>query len=164
MASSFPVYVFDVRVGGTQAAPPMRAATVISTMQWEVCSCSTEGTASRRGAFSLAGRAEDDLMPRKVLLTLLFTGSLGVMIAQAQTAVPDRQPRADCPPGVGTNAPSVGRDAKGNLSDQLAASKGVICPPADVDPEMQQRPPEGGAMKVIPPPGSPGGNPNVQPK
>jgi hypothetical protein len=29
---------------------------------------------------------------------------------------------------------------------------------------MQHKPPEGGAMKVIPPPGSPGGNPGVQPK
>jgi hypothetical protein len=29
---------------------------------------------------------------------------------------------------------------------------------------MRQTPPEGGALKVIPPPGSPGGNPSVQPK
>ena len=60
--------------------------------------------------------------------------------------------------------PTVGRNSKSTLSDQLAASKGVICPPAGVDPEMRQEPPEGGAMKVIPPPGSPGGNPGIQPK
>ena len=35
---------------------------------------------------------------------------------------------------------------------------------AGVDPQMQKAPPEGGAMKVIPPPGSPGGNPSIQPK
>jgi hypothetical protein len=103
-------------------------------------------------------------MPRRLLLALLFTGMVGAAVAQAQTTAPDRPQRADCPPGVGANAPSVGRDSKSNLSDQLAQSKGVICPPAGVDTEMQQKPPEGGTMKVIPPPGSPGGNPSVQRK
>jgi hypothetical protein len=58
----------------------------------------------------------------------------------------------------------IGRESDKPLSDQLAASKGVICPPAGIDPQMQQRPPEGGVMKVIPPPGSPGGDPSIQPK
>jgi len=85
--------------------------------------------------------------------------------ATAQTAAPKApdQPRAACPPGV-QNGPAVGRNDERPLSDQLAESKGVICPPAGVDPEMHQPPPQGGAMKVVPPPGSPGGNPNVQPK
>src|SRR5262249_47861177 len=73
------------------------------------------------------------------------------------------QPRAACPPGA-QNGPTIGRDDGRSLSDQLARSKGVICPPAGVDPEMHQAPPQGGAMKVLPPPGTPGGNPNVQPK
>ena len=104
-------------------------------------------------------------MPRRLLLALLFTSSLGVLGAQTQTVVaPDGRPRADCPPGASANAPAIGRDSKGTLSDQLAESKGVICPPAGIDPEMQQKPPEGGAMKIIPPPGSPGGNPSIQPK
>ena len=103
-------------------------------------------------------------MPRRLLLALLFTSSLGVLGAQAQTVAPDGRPRADCPPGAGANAPVVGRDSKGTLSDQLAESKGVICPPAGVDAGIQQRPPEGGALKVIPPPGAPGGDPSVQPK
>ena len=51
-----------------------------------------------------------------------------------------------------------------SLSDKLAASNGVICPPPNVDPAMKQPVPPGGPMPVIPPPGSPGGNPNVQPK
>ena len=62
------------------------------------------------------------------------------------------------------NAPTVGKDQERSLSDQLAQSKGVICPPAGVDPQMRKEAPEGGALKVIPPPGSPGGNPSVQPK
>jgi hypothetical protein len=52
----------------------------------------------------------------------------------------------------------------GDLSNKLARSNGVICPPAHVDPEIKAPTPPGGAMPVIPPPGSPGGNPSVQPK
>jgi len=86
--------------------------------------------------------------------------------AAAQTTVPRGadHPGSACPPGVGANAPTVGKDQERSLSDQLAQSKGVICPPAGVDPQMRQEAPEGGALKVIPPPGSPGGNPGVQPK
>jgi hypothetical protein len=51
-----------------------------------------------------------------------------------------------------------------NLSDKLAQSGGVICPPSQVDPAIKAPTPQGGAMPVIPPPGSPGGNPNIQPK
>ena len=85
----------------------------------------------------------------------------------AQTAVPknNAHPDAACPPGTTQDAPTLGqKDGGRSLSDQLAQSRGVICPPAGVDPQMRQPPPEGGAMKVVPPPGSPGGNPNVQPK
>jgi hypothetical protein len=46
-------------------------------------------------------------------------------------------------------------------SDQKNA--GVICPP-DIDPAMKAPAPKTGDPSVIPPPGSPGGNPNVQPK
>jgi hypothetical protein len=56
------------------------------------------------------------------------------------------------------------QDGKGNLSDKLARSNGVICPPEHVDPEIRQPTPPGGAMPVIPPPGSPGGDQSIQPK
>jgi hypothetical protein len=87
-------------------------------------------------------------------------------IAAAQTTVPSGtdHPGATCPPGASADAPTLGKDSDKPLGDQLAASKGVICPPAGVDPQMHQAPPQGGAMKVIPPPGSPGGDPSVQPK
>lgn len=51
-----------------------------------------------------------------------------------------------------------------NLSDKLARSDGVICPPGRVDPEIRAPTPPGGAMPVIPPPGSPGGDPSIKPK
>jgi hypothetical protein len=52
----------------------------------------------------------------------------------------------------------------GNLSEKLARSDGVICPPEQVDPQIKAVTPPGGPMPVIPPPGSPGGDPNVRPK
>jgi hypothetical protein len=81
-----------------------------------------------------------------------------------------QSPRADCPPGVTTgSAPTIDDQGKEtnqskSLSDKLANSGGIICPPGNVDSEMHVKPPEGGQMRVIPPPGSPGGDQSVQPK
>jgi hypothetical protein len=50
------------------------------------------------------------------------------------------------------------------LSDELSRSKGVICPPAEVDPSISVPPTGGGVMPVIPPPGTPGGDPTIIPK
>ena len=58
----------------------------------------------------------------------------------------------------------VSKQDSRNLSDKLAASNGVICPPGQVDPEIRAPTPPGGAMPVIPPPGSPGGDQSVTPK
>jgi len=96
------------------------------------------------------------------LAVLLTMASAGIAAAQPTTSAPNAG--SACPPGTAAGAPSVGQDSSRPLSDQLTESKGVICPPAGVDPEMRQPPPEGGAMRVIPPPGAPGGNPDVQPK
>jgi hypothetical protein len=53
--------------------------------------------------------------------------------------------------------------SSGELRNKLSQSGGVICPP-NVDPGMKAPSQNTGNMPVIPPPGSPGGNPNVQPK
>ncbi|MGB6351913.1 MAG: hypothetical protein WBG10_18000 [Pseudolabrys sp.] len=66
--------------------------------------------------------------------------------------------------GKGGDAEVERADGQGNLSDKLARSGGVICPPEHVDPEIKQPTPPGGVMPVIPPPGSPGGDQSVQPK
>jgi hypothetical protein len=97
---------------------------------------------------------------------------LGTGLAAAQTA-PPAQPgpanppssaQAPCAPGAG-NSPTVGSGgSSSNLSDKLANSNGVICPPSGVDPEMQKRAPGGGRMKIIPPPGGPDGDQNTIPK
>lgn len=71
-----------------------------------------------------------------------------------ETAVPQQQPQ----PGSSTNP--------GSLSHELSRSGGVIHPPANGDRGMVTPPPTQGAGRtpVIPPPGTPGGNPLVQPK
>jgi hypothetical protein len=76
-------------------------------------------------------------------------------------------PCADAPATVGKGRRDV--DAKQpqqdkNLSQKLAQSNGVICPPPTADPGIRKPAPPGGPMPVIPPPGAPSGDPNVQPK
>src|SRR5690242_10229655 len=58
--------------------------------------------------------------------------------------------------GSGSSTPGT------NLSERLDRSQGVIAPPQNVDPAMRVVPPStSDKIPVIPPPGSPGGNPHV---
>jgi hypothetical protein len=62
------------------------------------------------------------------------------------------------------SAPAV-PPASGSSSSELSRSGGVITPPVGVDPQMKQTPPPSGdSMPVVPPPGTPGGNPAIKPK
>jgi hypothetical protein len=72
--------------------------------------------------------------------------------------------RSDCPPGVGNGGPSNETTGSRTLSDHLSQSKGVICPPSGIDPGISVPPIGGGRTPVIPPPGTPGGDPSIQPK
>jgi hypothetical protein len=116
------------------------------------------------------------------LRTAAAAGLLLAASAMASTqshAAPPPDPKS-CEPGAmtqvdpstrspgtqdpGKNEPSTTGSARNeNLSDKLARGDGVLCPP-HVDPGMATPPPGGGKTPVIPPPGSPGGDPNVQPK
>jgi hypothetical protein len=72
---------------------------------------------------------------------------------------PQTQPGTPAPDGQTT-----GRAAE-PLGDKLARSDGVLCPPPGIDPEIRAPTPENGSnTPVIPPPGSPGGDPNLRPK
>jgi hypothetical protein len=102
-------------------------------------------------------------------ISLIFAISVGLAPAGAALAQPvgtDRVPDQGvaCPPDVKGGGPTVGSGSDAPLSDKLAQSKGVICPPAGVDRDIHVAPPGGGELKVIPPPGSPGGDPTVEPK
>jgi len=111
-------------------------------------------------------------------LTLSFLLAAAATTASAQappspatppqaTAPAPNQNEACAPSNMGgTPAPdgvTTGRAAE-PLGDKLAKSGGVLCPPSTADSEIHAPTPEGGNTPVIPPPGSPGGNPNVVPK
>lgn len=79
-----------------------------------------------------------------IALTMTLAGS-------AQAQAPD--PKGCTPQERSSQALNQGADK----------NAGVICPP-DIDPAMKAPTPNSGDNSVIPPPGSPGGNPNMQPK
>ncbi len=85
---------------------------------------------------------------------------------KAEQLDPDACAHSDTQATVGKSSEADARDDgdKRSLSDKLARSGGVICPPKHVDPEIRQPTPPTGAMPVIPPPGSPGGDQSIQPK
>ena len=116
-----------------------------------------------------------------LLLSCVLMTAPGLAAAQAppapstppaQTAPPPSPRPANCapmqqPPHSGTVAPegqTTGQRSSEPLGDRLARSDGVLCPPAGVDPEIRAPTPDAGNTPVIPPPGSPGGDPNVRPK
>jgi hypothetical protein len=93
--------------------------------------------------------------------------------AVAQTPVPQQQapnmpaPNQTIPEKIAPqDPPSTGSTGGPTLSDKLEATDGVIRPPADISPDMRAPAPvpDPGTTPVIPPPGSPGGNPSIQPK
>lgn len=96
-----------------------------------------------------------------MLLSLAVASAAAAQPAGNAGAQPEQS--VACPPDVKGQPPTVG-GGSGALSDKLAQSKGVICPPAGVDPDIRVAPPAGGRLKVIPPPGTPGGDQSVQPK
>jgi hypothetical protein len=111
------------------------------------------------------------MRPWIVAATLTAALTSGVLSASAQLDRPappqlSPSPNQDCQRGAeGLPVPAQGETTgSANLSDQLSQSNGVICPPAGVDPGISAPPVGGGIMPVIPPPGTPGGDPNVIPK
>jgi hypothetical protein len=120
-------------------------------------------------------------MRTKLTLSILaVAAALGAVHAQAppapatpmaETVPPAPQRGTECAPAKSDaqRGPKAGEgttvgQANEALGDKLAKSNGVLCPPAGIDPEMRAPTPDTGNTPVIPPPGSPGGNPNVQPK
>ena len=108
----------------------------------------------------------------------LMCGALGASPALAQTTAP-QAPSEPAPQKLDPKACADGNrmthgdiqenqgraPADENLSDKLARTDGVICPPPGLDPSIQAPAgPNSSNMPVIPPPGSPGGDPSVRPK
>jgi hypothetical protein len=90
-----------------------------------------------------------NLIMKFFFLTVFITGAI------RSTAFAQNHPENCLSPPPNTSGQS--------LNNKLGQSNGVICPP-NVDPQMKVPTPNSGDKTVIPPPGSPGGDPNVQPK
>jgi hypothetical protein len=74
-----------------------------------------------------------------VAAVVATVAALSIPTAQAQLDRPVAPPALSqrlnpCPPGVGNNAASNETTGSRTLSDQLAQSKGVICPPGRCRP------------------------------
>ena len=106
---------------------------------------------------SIASRQATRLALRRstALAAAGVVGLLSLAIVSAEGSQINNAPSATSPSPRGSD----------NLSEKLDKSGGVIPPPAEVDPGMEVKPPrDEGSMPVIPPPGSPQGNPNLKPK
>jgi len=115
-------------------------------------------------------------MKRVLIFTILLAGGFtaasaqnpNVLQQQARNIPPPQQmPAEKIEPGnpSSTDEPSS-TGSTGTLSDKLERSDGVIRPPETATPEMNVPAPvpDPGTTRVIPPPGSPGGNRHVDPK
>lgn len=87
----------------------------------------------------------------KSMILAMLAGAVLCGPALAQSSSAD-QPQSDVSGKSGT------------LSDKLSDTGGVIHPRDSVDQKMSKPAPPTGTMSVIPPPGSPGGGTDVQPK
>jgi hypothetical protein len=107
-------------------------------------------------------------MKRILVLSLATMGSITAAVAQnpgvLQQQAPNMPPLQQMPAEkVDPKEPS---ETGSTLSDKLQQSDGVIRPPQSATPDMRVPAPvpEPGTTPVIPAPGGPGGDPQVQPK
>jgi hypothetical protein len=126
------------------------------------------------------GRFPVMAMKPVLLLSSVLMATASAALAQAPpspatppatTAPPSPDRAANCAPmqprpNAGTAVPDSTTTGQRTepLGDKLARSDGVLCPPPGVDPDMHAPAPDTGTTPVIPPPGSPGGDPTIRPK
>jgi hypothetical protein len=118
------------------------------------------GSSSLRCGGLLAAAFGLGLLATGIAAPHLYAQELQAQVQQPGIAAPNA-------PGEVPTAPDAGNGKPGEpLSDRLSRSHGVIKPPANVDTGIHAPAPEPnpGTTPVIPPPGTPGGDPNVQPK
>jgi hypothetical protein len=107
-----------------------------------------------------------NLLARGAVLAILsMAWTAGYALAQDRpSAVDPKACSADERLRVGPGGAPEPRDPKPETpSEKLARTEGILCPP-NVDPDIKAPTPDVGITPVIPPPGSPGGDPTVRPK
>ncbi|NNM73656.1 hypothetical protein [Enterovirga aerilata] len=102
-----------------------------------------------------------------IALSAALAGSAAAQTRTAPANPVQQQPRDPNMPAPHNTVPEKidSTGSTGSLSERLDRTDGVIRPP-DTGPDMTVRPPvpNPGTTPVIPPPGSPGGNPRLDPK
>ena len=107
-------------------------------------------------------------MKALLAISIMSIGFAATGSALAQTSQ-QPLPKPDTPQSESTGPQdprSTGSTARPNqpLSERLNETGGVIRPPENIAPDMAIRPADPGTTRVIPPPGSSGGNPAIQPQ
>ncbi len=108
----------------------------------------------------MSSRANPAAVPRKRVSLASWLLVAGLALATLPTVRAQGVTPAPLPPKTAETGPTVASPPDGRIP------RGVIRPPAHVDPAMPRvKPnPDKYTMPVIPPPGAPGGNPTVKPK
>jgi hypothetical protein len=115
----------------------------------------------------LSKRKKMKVIIRAAMVAALLCASIGMAGAQTKGQNASPAPGQSSPSNnqVQPNAGSSHGAPPGTLSRELDRSRGVIHPPPTGDGGVVTPMKQGkSSMPVIPPPGSPGGNPRVQPK
>jgi hypothetical protein len=100
-------------------------------------------------------------MRAKAALIIAATVSSAIVFVAAS----GRAATADEPARPDAGAPKTDLGTtKGDLSEKLDKSNGVVRPQGSVDPGIEKKAPAVGDAPVIRPPGAPDGDSNVQPK
>jgi hypothetical protein len=100
----------------------------------------------------------------QIRLSALATGLVAALLVGGSAAAADRpaekQPTQTVPEKI---EPGL---SGSSLGERLSRSGGVIRPPSGIDPGLARPVPKVGPQStpVIPPPGTPGGDPRVEPK
>jgi len=110
-------------------------------------------------------------MKHALMAVILGLAAAPAWAQNPQSAEPHVPPPPLAPPSAPVApperiAPRDGGAPGSTMSDRLSRDQGTLKPPAQVDPGMAVHPGgrAAGSMPVIPPPGTPGGNPAVVPK
>lgn len=110
---------------------------------------------------------------KRLIVSAALSAAFGGAVVAQTPVQPQRppnmpSPQTTIPEKIAPEEPSStgSTGTQGTLSDRLEASDGVIRPPAGIDPDITTPAPvpDPGTTPVIRPPGSPGGNPTIEPK
>lgn len=98
-----------------------------------------------------------------LLAAMVVTSTLQAQTSQSVLPKPDTPQSESTGPQDPRSTGSITRSNE-PLSERLAETGGVIRPREDVAPDIAIRPSDPGTTRVIPPPGTPGGNQAIQPR